>query len=216
VTAVPYPWLRLILIDPPVNEPLTAAEAKARLNIGSEVSDEVMDAYIMAARQRIDGADGYLGRALITQTWMANMDCWPVKDGGKFRLPLIPVQSVTEISYLNASGLPVVINASEYKLVQGQRPYVVPVHGWPAVAGTITVVFVAGYGDNGSDVPEPIRTAIALAAGYTRSMSARNLNVTEEVEEGIGSTRYVVSQNAGEVTEGAIKNLLSTYQVMLV
>src|SRR4029077_2953293 len=133
----------------------------------------------------------------------------------------IPVQDVTEISYLDVDGTPIVLDASDYRVVQGQRPYVVPAPGlsWPVVGAmpdAITVIFTAGYGDDGVDVPEPIRTAIALAAGHMRSMSARNLNITEEVEEGIGSTRYVVSQNAGEVIDRAIRNLLSTYQVMLV
>ena len=69
--------MRLVLVTPPAVEPLTAAEAKARLNIGDEVSDEVMNAYIMAARQRIDGADGYLGRALNTQTLAGPADTFP-------------------------------------------------------------------------------------------------------------------------------------------
>jgi uncharacterized phiE125 gp8 family phage protein len=57
--------MRLVLVDGPAVEPLTAAEARARLNIGAEVTDDVLNAYIMAARQKIDGVDGYLGRALI-------------------------------------------------------------------------------------------------------------------------------------------------------
>jgi uncharacterized phiE125 gp8 family phage protein len=220
--SAPYPWSRLVLRTPPVNEPLTAAEAKARLNIGTEVSDEVMNAYIMAARQRIDGVDGYLQRALITQTWAAHMDCWPTDDGGKFRLPLIPVQQVTEISYLDVNGAQVVIAAAGYQLVQGPRPYIVPVHGsnWPTVTArpdAITVVFVAGYGLNGVDVPEPIRTAIALGAGNLHSMSAGNLGVTEEVEEGIGSTRYAVDRTSAiKVIDYTVECLLSTYQVMYV
>jgi uncharacterized phiE125 gp8 family phage protein len=218
--SAPYPWSRLVLRTPPVNEPLTAAEAKERLNIGAEVSDAVMNAYITAARQRIDGVDGYLGRALILQTWAANMDCWPTDDGGKFRVPLVPVQQVTEISYLDANGAPVVIAATDYQLVQGPRPYIVPAHGlsWPTVAArpnAITVVFVAGYGLNGVDVPEPIRTAIALGAGNLHSMSAGNLGVVEEVEEGIGSTRYAVDKTKViDAVDYTVECLLSTYQVM--
>lgn len=213
--------MRLILIDPPVNEPLTAAEAKARLNLGDEISDAVVDSYLLAARQRIDGADGYLGRALITQTWICNLDCFPTCNGNRIYIPLPPLQEVTEISYLDADGLPVVIAEGDYQIVQGPRPYVVPAYGlaWPTVtyrADAITITFVAGYGDDGDNVPEPIRTAIALAAGQMSSMTTRSSSVTEEVTEGVGSTRYAVNNSSKENTDYVIGNLLSTYQVMWV
>ncbi len=213
-----YPWPRLVLITPPAVEPLTAAEAKARLNIGAEVSDEVMDAYIMAARQRIDGADGYLGRALNTQTWQGRFDLFPTSDGGRIYIPLIPLQTVT-IGYLDSVGDPVVlVEGTDYQVVPAQRPYIVPLTAWPIVTGIdgITIEFVAGYGDLGSDVPEPIRTAIALAAGQMSSMTTRSSSVTEEVTEGVGSTRYAVNSNTKDITADVIGNLLSTYQVMWV
>lgn len=207
--------MRLVLVTPPAVEPLTAAEAKARLNIGDEITDEVMDTYITAARQRIDGADGYLGRALNTQTWQGKADTFPT---GRIYIPLPPLQTVT-VSYINSLGDPATLfQGIDYLVVQAQRPYIVPLTAWPAVTGIdgVTIEFVVGYGDAGSDVPEPIRTAIALAAGQMRSLSARNLSITEEVEEGIGSTRYAVTNNANEVIDYAIGNLISTYQVMYV
>jgi uncharacterized phiE125 gp8 family phage protein len=210
--------LRLVLVTPPAVEPLTAAEAKARLNIGAEVSDEVMNAYITAARQRIDGADGWLGRAINTQTWQGKADTFPSCDGGRIYIPLPPLQTVT-IKYLDAAGSTVTLtDGVDYRLVQAQRPYILPLSSWPSVTGIdgVTIEFVAGYGSAGADVPEPIRTAVALGAGHLRSMSARDLSVSEEVEEGIGSTRYVVSQNAGDVIDNTVECLLSTYQVMYV
>jgi hypothetical protein len=47
-------------------------------------------------------------------------------------------------------------------------------------------------------------------------MSARNLSISEEVVEGVGSTRYTVSENAGDVIDYTVECLLSTYQVMVV
>ena len=47
-------------------------------------------------------------------------------------------------------------------------------------------------------------------------MTSRDLSISEETEEGIGSTRYVVSQNAGDVIDYTVECLLSTYQVMYV
>jgi uncharacterized phiE125 gp8 family phage protein len=210
--------MRLVLVSGPAVEPLTAAEAKERLNIGSEVSDEVMDAYIMAARQRIDGVDGYLGRALITQTWQGRDDTFPTDDNGRIYIPLPPLQTVT-VSYLDSAGSPVtLVDGVDYRLVQAQRPYILPLSSWPSVTGIdgVKIEFVVGYGDAGADVPEPIRTAIALGAGQLRTMSMRNLTVTLEREEGIGETRYGVTAEIFTALDSTVQSLLSTYRVVWV
>jgi uncharacterized phiE125 gp8 family phage protein len=101
--------MRLSLLQAPAVEPLTAADAKARLNIGDEVPDAVIEAYITACRQQIDGADGWLGRALITQKWVGKLDYFPTCDGGRINIPLPPLQTVDEVSYLGSDGVAVVI-----------------------------------------------------------------------------------------------------------
>src|ERR1017187_7840771 len=72
--------MSLILVTGPAVEPLTAAEAKARLNIGDEISDDVMKSLISASRNMIDGRDGWLGRALVTQTWDLVLDRFPTSN----------------------------------------------------------------------------------------------------------------------------------------
>ena len=104
--------MRLVLVTPPAVEPLTTDEVRARQNIGSNVSDEVLQAYITAARQRIDGADGWLGRALNTQTWQAKFNTFP---SDRIYLPLPPLQSV-DISYLDVNGDPVTLVEDELLL----------------------------------------------------------------------------------------------------
>jgi uncharacterized phiE125 gp8 family phage protein len=177
-----------------------------------------MDAYIMAARQRIDGADGYLGRALITQTWQGRDDAFPTGDNGRIYIPLPPLQTVT-VSYLGSTGSSVaLVEGVDYQLVQAQRPYILPLSSWPTVTGIdgVTIEFVVGYGDAGADVPEPIRTAIALGAGHIRTMSTRNLTVTMEQEEGIGQTRYGVTAEIFTVLDSTVQSLLSTYRIVWV
>lgn len=217
-SAIDVPHMRLILVDAPVNEPLTAAEARARLNIGSDVSDAVLDAYLMAARQTIDGADGWLGRALITQTWRGNLDCFPTGCGGRIYIPLPPLQTLI-VSHLDSAGNPVtLVEGVDYKLVQAQRPYIVPLTAWPTITGIdgVTIEFTVGYGDNGDDVPEPIRTAIALGAGHIHHIASRNPAVTMEAEEGIGQTRYGVTKEVFQVIDDTVQSLLSTYRVIRV
>lgn len=209
--------MRLVLIEPPLVEPLTAAEAKARLNIGDEISDQVIDAYIMASRQVIDGADGWLGRAINTQTWRGALDQFPTDCGGKINIPLPPLQQVTEVNYLDVDGSVVIVPPANYQVVMGPRPYLLPVSAWPIVSGfdAISIVFVAGYGDDGIDVPEPIRTAISLGVSHLRSMT-RNLGVSQEIEEGIGATRYLINADIRQIIDDTVKNLLSVYRVIWV
>jgi uncharacterized phiE125 gp8 family phage protein len=213
------PHIRLVLVDGPAVEPLTADEARARLNIGSDVSDEVLNAYLMAARQAIDGADGWLGRALITQTWRGTLDYFPACDGGRIFIPLPPLQEITSLSYLDAGGASVVVDPATYQVVQGPRPYILPVYNsnWPMVttrADAVTIEFTAGYGDDGVDVPEPIRTAIALGAGHIHHIASRNPAVTMEAEEGIGQTRYGVTAEVFKVIDDTVQSLLSIYRVI--
>lgn len=208
--------MRLSLVTPPPVEPLTAAEVKARLNIGAEISDQVIDAYVTASRQVIDGADGWLGRALVTQTWRGALDQFPTDCGGRINIPLPPLQSISQVSYLVA-GSPVIIPPANYQVVMGPRPYLLPITAWPTVSGfdAISVIFIAGYGDVGTAVPEPIRTAISLGVSHLRSMT-RNLGVSQEIEEGIGATRYLINADIRQIIDDTVKSLLSVYRVIWV
>lgn len=205
--------MRLELVTAPTVEPLTAAEAKARLGIDAEVADATMESFIKAARQTIDGRDGWLGRALNTQIWKLLLPGFPCEP---IRVPLPPLISVGSVKYYDLAGDLQSVEASDYRILAGARPEIVSTGSWPSAAcrtDAVEITFTAGYGAAGSDVPEPIRSAIALMVSNLRSMSARNLFVSQEVEEGIGSTSYVVGGNAGAAINAAVNALLSTYRV---
>lgn len=207
---------QLVLVTAPAAEPLSAAEAKARLGIGSELSDTVVDALIKGARQSIDGAEGWLGRALVTQTWDLILDAFPADE---IPLPLPPVQSVTSITYLDAAGSSQTVDPADYELVKGAPARVRPDYdaSWPSARGCrgeVTVRFVAGYGA-AEDVPEPIRNAIALQVAHLRSLMAQNLFLRSEVVEGVGSFDYFVSEAAGRALGAAADALLAPYRVWL-
>jgi uncharacterized phiE125 gp8 family phage protein len=208
-------FMRLVQIEPPGVEPLTAEEAKTRLNIGSEVSDETMDSLIAAARQQLDGRDGWLGRALITQTWRASLDGFPCDE---IRMPLPPLQDILSVRYIDASGDMQELDTSGYQVVQGARPSIVPAFGksWPVTrcqTDAVQIEFVAGYGDDPADVPEPIRSAIALTVSNLRSLTAQNLFLSSVAVEGIETRSFVVGGNAAAAIDAAVCSLLSTYQV---
>ncbi|WP_296741432.1 hypothetical protein [Mesorhizobium sp.] len=210
--------MRLVLVTAPSAEPLTAAEAKARLGIGAEVSDDVMNAFIKAARQTIDGWSGWLGRALVRQTWKMILDRFPSDCGGEITIPLPPTLDIAEIKYFDVDGAEQTIEAPGYFLLPGEPGRLYPAIGstWPHTKrqpGAVEISFIAGFGAAGSDVPEPIRNAIVLMVSNLRSLSARNLFISQDTVDGVGSKQYIVGGNAGAAIDAAVASLLSTYRV---
>src|ERR1044072_4424391 len=221
----------LVLVTAPAAEPLTATEAKPRLGVGTEVADATMGAFIKAARQTIDGRDGWLGRALITQTWDwilpgfydpryadRKPSFWSGLHATELKIPLPPTLSITYVKYYDEDGVLQTMSSSDYRIMPGLSSSLMPLvdEYWPdhrCQDDAVTIRFVAGYGPAGSDVPEPIRSAIALMVSNLRSLSGRNLFVSAETEDGIGSTSYIVGTNAGQAIDAAVNSLLSTYRV---
>lgn len=68
----------LTLVTPPAVEPMSVADARERLNIGTEVSDTTITAFIKTARQKLEKQYGI---AMVNQTWSLVLDrfpgCWP-------------------------------------------------------------------------------------------------------------------------------------------
>lgn len=232
----------LNLVTAPAVEPLTVAEARARLNIGAEVSDAVMEALITASRQMLDGAGGWLGRACITQTWDLVLDRFPDADpyllekgfyprdyaGRDSRsrycesqgivIPLPPLQSVTSITYLDTDAATQTFDSSNYVVQKAEPSRIILANGaaWPSALwsrGSVTIRFVAGYGDKGSDVDERIRSAIALQVSYLRSLTRGDLFLSRQETPGVLSRSWTVSPNAGAAISDAAMALLNNLRV---
>jgi uncharacterized phiE125 gp8 family phage protein len=134
----------------------------------------LVDAYRDAVQSHLDGVDGVLGRALITQTWSMTLNGFPVcydriHGDQRITLPLPPLQSVASITYIDLDGVQQTLAPSAYRvLMRGtDRGAVVPAYGmsWPAtraIKQSVTVTFVAGYGDTAADVPKGIQQAALL------------------------------------------------------
>lgn len=127
--------------------------------------DAYLASLILAARQHLDGLDGMLGRALITQTWELVLDRFPLDE---IRLPMPPLQSVVSVKYDNAQGVETLVPSTDYVVdTTSWYGWVVPVATklWPSTLDAINAVrirFIAGYGDAGLNVPAPIRQAMLL------------------------------------------------------
>lgn len=179
----------LVLVTPPAAEPLTAAEVWEHLRVdltGSPAAPadaSLIAALIKAVRQHLDGRDGWLGRALVPQTWDLKLRAFPAacrgNPDGAVILPLPPLISVDQIIYIDSDGASQTLASSLYTVsgVDGfGRGRVEPSYGnaWPAtrdVPEAVAVRFTAGYAsgnspEDGSAVPEAIGQAMLLMIGH--------------------------------------------------
>lgn len=153
------------LTSAPSVEPLTLTEVKLHLRLVTLAADaaaytredDLLNGLILAARTM---AENYTHRALITQTWTAYLQDFPLR----IKLPYPPFQSVTSITSEGAAF-------TDFKV--GVAGVIEPAdsYTWPSLsnapgADPIVVIWKAGYGTAATNVPEPIRQAMKLMIGH--------------------------------------------------
>jgi uncharacterized phiE125 gp8 family phage protein len=154
------------LIAAPSVLPVSLAEVKSHLRIDHGLDDSLLNVYLAAAINYVDGFSGILGRALCTQTWQERYSKW-----GDLRLELLPVASIAQIAYMPESGAEVTVSAANYTLDWDEFGSFVRFsenYTFPALSTDpepIRVQYVAGYGASAS-VPPPIKAAIMILAGH--------------------------------------------------
>lgn len=153
--------MTLKLITQPSGTPVDQATAKAHLRVIGTSEDALITLYLKTATAALDGPEGALGRALLTQTWELVLDAFPA---GDIELPLSPLQSVTSVKYFDPDGVEQTLASGRYTVSTVSGTVKVDSDGWPETGGVVTVRFVAGYGA-ADDVPAPIKAAILLHVG---------------------------------------------------
>lgn len=151
----------LILETEPAVEPLVAADLHDHLRIVGNQNDAYLTLLITSARQVVEG---FLDRALITQSWKLVRDTSP---GQELELPFPPLQSVTSINVYDWDDAATLVDAGDYLVVTDvELGKVLLKNGvtWPSHrnAASFKAIFVAGYGDAGTDVPEGILHGIKI------------------------------------------------------
>lgn len=178
---------KLVLVEPPEALPVALPEAFEELRL-DEISDEALvKRKIEAATAEIDGRDGWLGRALITQEWDLILPGFPTESRlfswdylwmtyfrrgeSEITIPLPPLQEIVEISYTDPVGQ--TQQFSDYRVLSGEPARLLPDYGtsWPATRedpDAVRIRFKAGYGGYPEAVPAPIREYILaqVATGY--------------------------------------------------
>ena len=173
----------LQLIIPPVQEPVSLAEAKLHLRVDFPDDDALIVAIVTAARQH---AEMLTRRQFVTARWKFVLDRFPgvgrngavvqaagepfFLPGNAILLPKSPLQTVLGIDYLDAGNVLQTLPEADYVVDAACEPArITPVAGatWPITLpqiAAVSVLFDAGYGDAAA-VPEGIKAWIKLRVG---------------------------------------------------
>lgn len=166
-------------ITPSTIQPIDAEYAKLHLRSLSDVEDELIDAWIMAATQYFEEQTG---RPIMKATWEYWLDAFPW--GTKIELPHPPLVSVSSVTYIASDGTSTSfddgaspattlwrVNAPSG--VYARRGWIEPLTGsvWPSgviteYAGAVRIRYVAGYADTSDEVPAIIKAALLLLVGH--------------------------------------------------
>lgn len=163
----------LSLATAPAVEPVSLEVAKKHLKFSHNSEDELVTAWIAAAREL---AESFTGRQLVGATWDLSLDTFPC---GQLMLPRAPLLSVTSVKYLDTTGTEQTLASTVYRSKAFAGPQCRPGHlslayaqTWPAhqvVADAVTIRFVAGYSAQAATaavaqaaVPMAIRQAMLL------------------------------------------------------
>tara|TARA_Y100000310_G_scaffold345430_1_gene464864 strand:- start:1745 stop:2698 length:954 start_codon:yes stop_codon:yes gene_type:complete len=150
------------------NTTTTYTDDTADSSLGAEVPasnstlDPEINRLIKAGRK---AAEKYMSRALLTQTWAARFDRFPVWT--MYLSGISPVASITSIAYTDVDDAPQTLATGNYDVDIYSKPSrIVPSFGnaWPDVReGINRVVVTAVCGDTAAaNVPQPIKQGIEM------------------------------------------------------
>lgn len=167
-----YPASRIYLVEGPGLSALSLADCKAYLRVDHDDEDDEIQDIIDAAIAHVDGAHGWLGRALVSQIWdlkIAEFGSEPIE------LPLAPLIEVQSITYYDEDNNSQTLGTDIYDVVgvggQGMV-YLKSGQSWPSLydrAEPIAIRFRAGYVTDSSpvegEIPKPIIRGIKFYCG---------------------------------------------------
>jgi uncharacterized phiE125 gp8 family phage protein len=163
------------VIASPAVEPVTLFETKVHLRVDIDDEDVLIAALIRAARVR---CEQHTRRAFVTQTIRYGVD--ELREVGQnwltsertvwagLELPRPPFQSLLAVTFATDTEEAIPLDPADYRVSSGgDEPSRLMLRGpfiqaLPREFDAVTVDYVAGYGDRGIDVPDPLRQAVLV------------------------------------------------------
>lgn len=149
--------MKVVVVTPPPAI-VTLAEAKAHCRVDFDDDDVLITAYVAAATAMLDGPEGWLQRALGVQVLKTTLRGFPAEP---FVLPLPPVGSVNDVTYVAADGTVTEVDPEIYDLSADGELELAYGAAWPTPRDTrapVEILYTAGY----QVVPDTIRSAILI------------------------------------------------------
>lgn len=172
--------MNLTITAPPTTEPVTLTESKQWARVDITDDDPLISSLIQSARIE---AEEFTNRAFIDQTWELKLDCFPAA----IDLPKAPLSNVESINYVDSDG---VTQAFTDFVITGSNggARLVPAYSfsWPTTRSqvdAVTITFIAGYGSNGSFVPELIKSALNVRVNdlYVNREESKSLDTFQNL-----------------------------------
>jgi uncharacterized phiE125 gp8 family phage protein len=166
-------------VTPPTVEPVSLETLRSFLRVDMTEEDALITSLAKGARE---AGEELARRAFITQTLEMVIDDWPPN----FTLALMrpPLQSVTSVKYYDENN--VEATWTDYTVNKRSEPGRIHFNSTPGTSlpesGGIVVQYVAGYGDNPSDVPQRIIDAILALTAYRYENRESNV-VPKEIKD---------------------------------
>lgn len=163
----------LKLATAPTGDVVSLSDMKKQLRVDANDEDSLITAYIAAAVDSIDGK-AELGKAILTQTWDESFQS-PPQD---VYLGMLPVASVTSITYYDADNVSQTLSASEYALYTSDDWAFVRCENWPQTydrPDAIAVRYVAGEAEAAPKIVHAIKLIVAEWFNNREDSSAVNL-----------------------------------------
>lgn len=161
--------MKPVRVAAPLTKPVSLEELKEAARVDFPDDDIILQAYLDAAVDHLDGWSGILGRAIIDQQWRIQFGCWPAR---AIVLPFGDV-SAAEIKYLDQSEIEQTLPDAQFEIVQTATGAMIrfrEAFDRPVLkmdrSDAVAVTFTTGFGADASSVPAALRVAIMLLASH--------------------------------------------------
>ncbi len=159
--------LSIYLKTPPEIQPISLADAKLHCRVDDDITkdDSLIRSYIKAAT---DNAQAITRRQFINGVYELRLNAFPPV----IKLPRPPLWYVNSIKYFDSDDVEQTLDPAEYTVDEYSTIGQIvpsPTGSWPGIGQqipTITIEYIAGYGDDRDSVPEDIKSAIKLIVGH--------------------------------------------------